>query len=73
MVQTPLQTRPGHQYDDEWKPSEGNTDDPDNLEESFNAPDAEYPEGHPSRKKSMSDDELADAEDAAGSGSDKKS
>jgi hypothetical protein len=70
MVQTPLQTRPGHKYDDEWKPSEGNTDDPDNLEESFNAPDAEYPEGHPSRKKSMSDDELADAEDAAGSGSD---
>lgn len=72
MVQTPLQTRPGHQYEDDWKPSEGNTDDPDNLEESFNAPDADYPEGHPSRKKSMSDDELANAEESAGSGSDDK-
>ena len=64
-----LDNRPAHAYDDEmgWYK---NSRDPetDKLEGDFAAPSAtddDLPEGHPSRKKSLDNDELSSAEDKA--------
>lgn len=65
-----LDDRPAHQYDDDrgWYNPGGGTDD--GLEEAFNAPSAtndNLPKGHPSRKKSLSDSDLAESEHSVGS------
>lgn len=59
-----LDNRPGSEYDDDWKPPTGNTDE---LEDAYNAPsasDEDLPEGHPSR--SSSSPELKKAEESGG-------
>lgn len=60
MVQQ-LTERPGHQYDDNWRPEH------DELEEAYNAPDAEYLDGHPSSSGALSDDEIENRESSTSS------